>query len=117
MLVILWLGAVAELVFFPALLAGPLGRVFKPRKTKGHASDSHDSESTAGPPQLQVVRGDDLADEGEADEPTEVPGRGAVATSSAAATNEAAHENGSAIPAPHATERRVRRDGSHRQRG
>ena len=32
MLVILWLGAVAELIYFPALLAGPLGSVFKPRK-------------------------------------------------------------------------------------
>jgi hypothetical protein len=34
MLVILWLGVVAELIFFPALLAGPLGLVFKPRKRK-----------------------------------------------------------------------------------
>jgi len=31
MLAILWLGMIAELVFFPALLAGPLGSVFKPR--------------------------------------------------------------------------------------
>ena len=29
MLVILWLGAVAELIYFPALLAGPLGVVFQ----------------------------------------------------------------------------------------
>jgi predicted RND superfamily exporter protein len=38
MLVILWAGVVAELIFFPALLAGPLGVVFKPRKQKdnGH---------------------------------------------------------------------------------
>jgi uncharacterized protein len=34
MLVILWMGVVAELIFFPALLAGPLGMVFKPRKRK-----------------------------------------------------------------------------------
>ena len=31
MLAILWTGVVAELVFFPALLAGPLGAIFKPR--------------------------------------------------------------------------------------
>jgi uncharacterized protein len=37
MLIILWAGVVAELIFFPALLAGPLGVVFKPRK---HASDA-----------------------------------------------------------------------------
>ena len=36
MLAILWAGVVAELIFFPALLAGPLGVVFKPRK---HASE------------------------------------------------------------------------------
>ncbi len=34
MLTILWMGVVAELIFFPALLAGPLGLVFKPRKKK-----------------------------------------------------------------------------------
>ncbi len=32
MLTILWAGVVAELIFFPAILAGPLGSVFKPRK-------------------------------------------------------------------------------------
>jgi uncharacterized protein len=32
MLTILWMGVVAELIFFPAILAGPLGMVFKPRK-------------------------------------------------------------------------------------
>ncbi len=37
MLVILWAGVVAELIFFPALLAGPLGVVFKPRKHKEEA--------------------------------------------------------------------------------
>lgn len=34
MLVILWLGVAAELIFFPAILAGPLGLAFKPRKKK-----------------------------------------------------------------------------------
>jgi hypothetical protein len=34
MLVILWMGVAAELIFFPALLAGPLGSVFKPRARK-----------------------------------------------------------------------------------
>lgn len=39
MLTILWLGVVAELVFFPALLAGPLGAFFQPRKYKNKAGD------------------------------------------------------------------------------
>jgi predicted RND superfamily exporter protein len=34
MLTILWMGVVAELIFFPAILAGPLGLVFKPRKNR-----------------------------------------------------------------------------------
>jgi predicted RND superfamily exporter protein len=38
MLVILWAGVVAELIFFPALLAGPLGVAFKPRKLKEEAN-------------------------------------------------------------------------------
>jgi hypothetical protein len=37
MLAILWAGVVAELIFFPALLAGPLGVVFKPRKSAADA--------------------------------------------------------------------------------
>ncbi len=41
MLVILWMGVVAELIFFPALLAGPLGLVFKPRKKKDQARPLH----------------------------------------------------------------------------
>lgn len=45
MLVILWAGVAAELIFFPALLAGPLGVVFKPRK---HSSEA-EQESTAEP--------------------------------------------------------------------
>lgn len=40
MLVILWMGVVAELIFFPALLAGPLGVVFKPRKHNSEAEPS-----------------------------------------------------------------------------
>jgi predicted RND superfamily exporter protein len=35
MLTILFMGVVAELVFFPALLAGPLGTFFKPRRGTG----------------------------------------------------------------------------------
>ena len=35
MLTILFMGVVAELVFFPALLAGPLGKFFKPRGGNG----------------------------------------------------------------------------------
>jgi predicted RND superfamily exporter protein len=38
MLTILFMGVVAELIFFPALLAGPLGRVFRPRKTPVQAT-------------------------------------------------------------------------------
>jgi predicted RND superfamily exporter protein len=70
MLVILWLGAVAELIYFPALLAGPLGVVFKPRKKAGavyhdlHGGHSGDEESR--PPQLQLVHHDDPG--GEADD-------------------------------------------------
>ena len=41
MLTILWMGVVAELIFFPALLAGPLGLVFKPRKKKDQARPIH----------------------------------------------------------------------------
>jgi hypothetical protein len=40
MLVILWAGVAAELIFFPALLAGPLGVVFKPRKQKEEEATS-----------------------------------------------------------------------------
>jgi hypothetical protein len=64
MLVILWLGAVAELIYFPALLAGPLGMVFKPRAKPavdraagpGH---EHVREASQRPPQLVVVHHDD----------------------------------------------------------
>lgn len=37
MLSILWAGVAAELIYFPALLAGPLGWVFKPEKGSAHA--------------------------------------------------------------------------------
>jgi hypothetical protein len=38
MLSILWMGVVAELIFFPALLAGPLGAFFQPRPRKADAA-------------------------------------------------------------------------------
>jgi hypothetical protein len=40
----LWMGVVAELIFFPAILAGPLGVVFKPRKLKTDAN--HDGTAS-----------------------------------------------------------------------
>ncbi|WP_425614103.1 RND family transporter [Anatilimnocola sp. NA78] len=53
MLVILWMGVIAELIFFPALLAGPLGVVFKPRKRKGEepaaTPDVHSLEAVPAP--------------------------------------------------------------------
>ena len=56
MLVILWLGAVAELIYFPALLAGPLGMVFKPRKKVAGHDEAH---SEPRQPQLVVIHNDD----------------------------------------------------------
>lgn len=44
MLIILFAGAVAELLLLPAILAGPLGKAFKPRIT-----DHHDQPATAAP--------------------------------------------------------------------
>lgn len=47
MLTILWMGVAAELIFFPALLAGPLGCVFKPRMklaVAGEGGGTADSE-------------------------------------------------------------------------
>jgi predicted RND superfamily exporter protein len=41
MLTILIAGVIAELVMLPALLAGPLGKVFKPRPVKGHGHGGH----------------------------------------------------------------------------
>jgi hypothetical protein len=74
MLVILWLGAVAELIYFPALLAGPLGMVFRPRRKTfvvhdGHLPAGAEIEEPR-QPQLQVVHHDDAGDE--ADEPLSV---------------------------------------------
>ena len=57
MLVILWLGAIAELIYFPALLAGPLGVVFKPKKRQ---PGEHDAATPQ--PQLAIVRHDDEAE-------------------------------------------------------
>jgi predicted RND superfamily exporter protein len=66
MLVILWLGAVAELLYFPALLAGPLGSVFKPRMKK--AEEGHEAHGTTEPetPRLTVVHRDEPVEEPEA---------------------------------------------------
>jgi hypothetical protein len=64
MLVILWLGAIAELIYFPALLAGPLGRVFKPRTlatTESTAQNQH-AQPLPRQPQLQILRVDEAAD-------------------------------------------------------
>lgn len=44
MLTILWAGVVAELIYFPALLAGPLGSVFAPAKS-GHAAEESPNET------------------------------------------------------------------------
>jgi len=55
MLTILWAGVIAELVFFPAILAGPLGAVFTPRKRKageephGHAHAAEDIATEVAP--------------------------------------------------------------------
>jgi len=96
MLVILWLGAIAELVYFPALLAGPLGSVFKPRKQAGGQPNSEELP----PRQLQIVRHDD--------EPAE--------DSLAAAGS---NGNGQSTPAPHTGKagapRHVRHDAPHRR--
>jgi predicted RND superfamily exporter protein len=65
MLVILWLGAVAELIYFPALLAGPLGLVFKPRKKPAsshdghHAREDYAAHEETRQPHLQVIHHDD----------------------------------------------------------
>jgi predicted RND superfamily exporter protein len=58
MLTILWAGVVAELIYFPALLAGPLGSVFTPAKD-GHRHDSADSAQSH----------DDPVDSQESEEP------------------------------------------------
>jgi hypothetical protein len=62
MLVILWLGAVAELIYFPALLAGPLGRVFKPRR-KADSVNTAGDDTELRHPKLVVVSHDDAGDD------------------------------------------------------
>ncbi len=69
MLVILWLGAIAELIYFPALLAGPLGMVFRPRLKAGQPSpeDGHGEApaDSAEPrqPQFNIVHREDAGEE------------------------------------------------------
>lgn len=114
MLVILWLGVVAELIYFPALLAGPLGSVFKPRKKQAAAGDqpSESEELPASQPQLQIVRHDDLGEDElhEAGKPL----------SPAALTRQDDGEN--PIPPPHTPSgkpgalRNLRQDSLHRGR-
>ena len=108
MLVILWLGAIAELIFFPALLAGPLGAMFKPRKKVGQATGP--APVASGPPQLVVVRDDEEA----ADE-------AAAADDEDSADGSAGEDDAGIATAPHTgrsrSPRSIRRDGSHRRRG
>ncbi len=59
MLTILWAGVVAELIFFPALLAGPMGACFKPRSS---TEPAHEEDRT--PPATNKARV--LAEEEEA---------------------------------------------------
>ncbi len=78
MLTILFMGVVAELVFFPALLAGPLGTFFKPRRGTGPIK----------PP-------DSIARELKSDDEVEAPhgnrGREATAGSSTHGRHDAGH--------------------------
>lgn len=46
MLTILWAGVVAELIYFPALLAGPLGSVFAPAKNQHAPAVATTAEAT-----------------------------------------------------------------------
>ena len=55
MLTILWLGVVAELIFFPALLAGPLGAFFQPRKYKKKDEGSTGPSTAASPLKLKSL--------------------------------------------------------------
>jgi predicted RND superfamily exporter protein len=80
MLVILWLGAIAELIYFPALLAGPLGRVFRPRRQAAQqpaaAPVASDEPKPLPVPRLAVVGPEDLAEAEEqaASAPSAAPG-------------------------------------------
>jgi hypothetical protein len=98
MLVILWLGVVAELIYFPALLAGPLGLAFKPRKKKGSGQSENEQ------PQLAVVSHE------EADE-----------AALASTAGESDDDGDSPVPPPHqpggktSPLRNLRHDRSHRR--
>jgi predicted RND superfamily exporter protein len=104
MLVILWLGVVAELIYFPALLAGPLGSVFKPRKKKAGEQNLDPSHADA-VPQLVVVGHEELLHE-----------------VVAAADVDLRDDDGSPVPPPHqpvgkpGALRTLRSDSSHRGR-
>ncbi len=108
MLVILWLGAIAELIFFPALLAGPLGAMFQPRKKPGQATGP--APVASGPPQLVIVRDDEEAAED-----------AAAAEDEDSADGSAGEDDSGISTAPHTGRARpprsLRRDGSHRRRG
>jgi hypothetical protein len=62
MLTILWMGVVAELIFFPALLAGPLGLVFKPRKRKDQARPIHPELIGASEAELAAAKAEAAAE-------------------------------------------------------
>jgi hypothetical protein len=104
MLVILWLGAVAELIYFPALLAGPLGSVFKPRKKAGSLRIDEASDPEPTRVQLQVVHHEDSGERLAAVELSIV---------------DASDDDGHATPSPHRKKsglhRNVRPDAPHRQ--
>ena len=116
MLVILWLGVVAELIYFPALLAGPLGMAFKPRKKMATAEGSNAEAPTAAPPAPQLVvvgHDDDAHDSG--DETS----RNIAATSAHEHNRTDGDEH--SVPPPHAPGksgvlRNLRRDSPHRGR-
>ena len=61
MLTILWMGVVAELIFFPALLAGPLGLVFKPRKKQDQPRPIHPELIGATDEELAAARAEAVA--------------------------------------------------------
>jgi hypothetical protein len=110
MLVILWLGAIAELIYFPALLAGPLGRMFKPRRQAaispaavpaGHPAP----QSPAPAPRLVVVGPEELTELHE-------PRATAAAATSSATAPPAATSPPAGPPLPH---RHLRADAPHRR--
>ncbi|MEX2026774.1 MAG: hypothetical protein WEH44_05725, partial [Pirellulaceae bacterium] len=51
MLTILWMGIISELIFLPAILAGPLGLVFKPRKKRPAAPSGGEPEKALEAPE------------------------------------------------------------------